>query len=181
MILAIDTSQMRFSLALSNGESCFWENPSLTIYDQLDKLIANDENIEKIAICTGPGRFSGLRSGLAFCKGFARTRSIPIYAFDAFSLYASCINDDQFTIIIDARKNEAYAQTFNAGVASPIELLDQEAIEAHPSLYGNIPPAKSIAVNANTLLTVCQHHIRHNGQPSEPNQIEAIYIRPSVD
>ena len=60
MLLAIDTSQMTYSIAFSNREEIIWDDIHLTIYDQLKDIDLLD--LEGIIINIGPGRFSGLGS-----------------------------------------------------------------------------------------------------------------------
>ena len=45
-------------------------------------------DIDKLAVCTGPGSFTGLRVALAFAKGFALPRKLPVIGVCALELWA---------------------------------------------------------------------------------------------
>ncbi|WP_427453347.1 tRNA (adenosine(37)-N6)-threonylcarbamoyltransferase complex dimerization subunit type 1 TsaB [Litorimonas sp. WD9-15] len=42
--------------------------------------------IDRIAVCTGPGSFTGLRVALSFAIGFALPRNLPVIGIDALGL-----------------------------------------------------------------------------------------------
>lgn len=44
------------------------------------------DEIDRIAVCTGPGSFTGLRVALSFAKGFALPRKTPVLGFSAMSV-----------------------------------------------------------------------------------------------
>ena len=43
-------------------------------------------DITRLAVCTGPGSFTGLRVALSFAKGFALPRQLPIIGIDALGI-----------------------------------------------------------------------------------------------
>ena len=44
--------------------------------------------VERIAVCTGPGSFTGLRIGVAFAKSLAQARHIPIVGVSSYDIAA---------------------------------------------------------------------------------------------
>lgn len=42
--------------------------------------------VERLAVCTGPGSFTGLRVALSYAKGFALPRRLPVIGIDALGL-----------------------------------------------------------------------------------------------
>jgi len=42
--------------------------------------------IDKIGVCTGPGSFTGLRVALAFSKGFALPRNLPVIGLSSLAI-----------------------------------------------------------------------------------------------
>lgn len=71
--------------------------------------------IDRIAVTTGPGTFTGVRIGLAFARGLALATGIPLIGLD--SLTAISANDDQrvpLLVVSDARNDEVYAAAFDA-------------------------------------------------------------------
>ena len=46
-------------------------------------------DISRIAVCTGPGSFTGQRVGLSFARGLALPRKIPVLGFSCFDVWAA--------------------------------------------------------------------------------------------
>lgn len=170
MILAIDTSQMTYSIALSNGVYLEWTDNQITLLDQLSQY--DISTIQHIVVNIGPGRFSGLRSGLAFAKGFAKAQGIDLIGINSFSLIASQVSDKQFSMILDARKDQFYKQDSDS---TNIELISHTEPLDKKRLYGNIAPAKIITFNAQTLL---DYYVKE--KPKASSIVEPLYIRNSV-
>jgi tRNA threonylcarbamoyl adenosine modification protein YeaZ/ribosomal-protein-alanine acetyltransferase len=75
--------------------------------------------LTRIAVTTGPGTFTGLRIALSFARGLGLALKIPVIGFsslEAMALRAARQNPNNLPIlaIIDARREEAYAQSFDA-------------------------------------------------------------------
>jgi len=47
------------------------------------------KDVDKIAVCTGPGSFTGLRVALAFAKGFALPRKLPVVGLSNLAVWAA--------------------------------------------------------------------------------------------
>jgi len=47
------------------------------------------KDVDKIAVCTGPGSFTGLRVALAFAKGFALPRKLPVVGLSSLAVWAA--------------------------------------------------------------------------------------------
>lgn len=172
MILAIDTSQMTYSIASSDWEH-EWDDVNITLFDQLRQH--NLENITTILINIGPGRFSGLRSGIAFAKGFARGKNIQIVPINRFELIASKIHDKEFSIALDARKSQVFLQKFPN--PKGIQLIERSALSQYRHLYGNIEPCKIIETNAKSLL---EYYNTFAPKAHNITDINPLYIRESV-
>ncbi len=121
-ILSIDTTSMRGSLALSDGESCISQvqqskpdTHSARLLGTIDTLFKESgwklQEVEGIAVAIGPGSFTGLRIGLATAKGIALSLGIPIVGVS--SLKSLSINgsdaEENILTLIDARRGELYA------------------------------------------------------------------------
>jgi len=89
MLLAVDTSTTQIGLALYDSAQVIGETlwrgklrhtttlaPSLA--DLLARTNAKISEVEAIGIALGPGSFTSLRVGLAFVKGLALARHIPL-------------------------------------------------------------------------------------------------------
>ena len=70
--------------------------------------------IDRIAVTTGPGTFTGVRIGLAFARGIGLARGIPVIGID--SLTAIAANESSTTpllVVSDARNEDVYTALFD--------------------------------------------------------------------
>ena len=74
------------------------------------------KDIDRIAVCTGPGSFTGLRVALSFAKGFALPRKIPVLGFDALAIKAA-ESPGAITVYRDVKRGQVFAARYVAGVA----------------------------------------------------------------
>jgi len=71
--------------------------------------------IDRIAVTTGPGTFTGVRIGLAFARGIGLARGIPVIGINSLSAIAA--NEparSPLLVVADARNYEIYAARFDA-------------------------------------------------------------------
>lgn len=72
-------------------------------------------DIDRIAVTTGPGTFTGVRIGLAFARGLGLALGIPVIGIDSLSAIAA--NEPAHApllVVSDARNGEVYAARFDA-------------------------------------------------------------------
>jgi tRNA threonylcarbamoyladenosine biosynthesis protein TsaB len=76
-------------------------------------------DIDRVAVTTGPGSFTGLRVGIAAARGIALAAAKPIVGLSTLSAYAAAhmAADDRFPVVavIDARHGHVYMQVFSPG------------------------------------------------------------------
>jgi tRNA threonylcarbamoyl adenosine modification protein YeaZ len=76
-------------------------------------------DIDRVAVTTGPGSFTGLRVGIAAARGIALAADKPAVGLSTLSAYAAphLAADDRFPVIaaIDARHAHVYLQVFSPG------------------------------------------------------------------
>jgi tRNA threonylcarbamoyladenosine biosynthesis protein TsaB len=142
VLLAIDTAAPRLALAiLHDGDRIdtlvedMATGQAERLFAALDELLgrsgATYKDLTRIAVTTGPGSFTGLRIGLSAARGLGLALNIPVLGIPsllALSLTAQC---DPIAVLLDAKRGEAYFQTFS-GPGIPIRdaaLLPVE--EAH--------------------------------------------------
>jgi tRNA threonylcarbamoyladenosine biosynthesis protein TsaB len=94
-------------------------------------------DIDRVAVTTGPGSFTGLRVGIAAARGIALAAEKPAVGLSTLSAYAAphIANDDRFPVVaaIDARHGHVYLQVFAPGARSftaPRLAPLQEAVKA---------------------------------------------------
>ena len=67
------------------------------------------KDVDKLAVCTGPGSFTGLRVALAFAKGFALPRKLPVVGLSSLEIWAAQADPEgekKVISIADVRRGE---------------------------------------------------------------------------
>src|SRR6266567_3916722 len=81
--------------------------------------------LDRIAVTTGPGSFTGLRVGLSAARGIGLAASKPVVGLTTLTAYAAPVvsqNADQPVIAaIDARHDQVYFQVVSGNGSSLIE------------------------------------------------------------
>jgi tRNA threonylcarbamoyladenosine biosynthesis protein TsaB len=73
-------------------------------------------DLDLIAVSAGPGRFTGLRVGMATAKGLALATGVPVAPVSTLhALAAASGRDGLVAPLIDARRGEVYAALFEDG------------------------------------------------------------------
>jgi tRNA threonylcarbamoyladenosine biosynthesis protein TsaB len=131
-VLAIDTALGACAAAVLDteqpGRSVRESLPMVRGHaEALMPLIArlmNQANIEfveldRIAVTTGPGSFTGLRVGISAARGIALAASKPAIGLSTLAAYAAphIAQDDSSPVaaVIDARHEQVYLQVFGTG------------------------------------------------------------------
>ena len=127
-ILAVDTSQPRGSVALlrEDGriESVRLERSashlvelSKTVSALLSPKRSPSLGVDRVAIVTGPGSFTGLRIGMAYVKGLYAAGGIDLVTMTSLELLARQASPAGLPLasMIDARKDEVYAAFYTPG------------------------------------------------------------------
>jgi tRNA threonylcarbamoyladenosine biosynthesis protein TsaB len=95
------------------------------------------DDLDLLAACTGPGSFTGIRSGLAAARGLALAAGKPLVGASAHDIMAAAFvahgpAPAPFAVAIDAHKDEAYVATYEATgrIIVPPQLMDAAAVAA---------------------------------------------------
>jgi tRNA threonylcarbamoyl adenosine modification protein YeaZ len=85
----------------------------------LDRAKLEFSDIDRIAVTTGPGSFTGLRVGIAAARGLALAAGKPVVGLSTLAAYAApyIATDDTLPVVvaIDARHDHVYLQVFGPG------------------------------------------------------------------
>lgn len=164
-ILYIDTSSSITTVACTvNGIVSSYlineaKNEQASVINNLiEKSLAEAKvslsSLSAIALCSGPGSYTGLRVGFSCAKGLCFAADIPLVITDRFTLinrqYA--IQNKTNLIALKARVGEYFVAAYNeAGieVLSPSILLTHELIEQITNLQAHV-----ICDDANFLATL---------------------------
>ena len=83
------------------------------------KADLNPADIDRIAVCTGPGNFTGLRVALSFAKGFALPKELPIVGINALEVTAQRLDPEansRIAVQQDIRRGEFFYALYENGV-----------------------------------------------------------------
>lgn len=144
-------------------------------------------DVDTFAVDVGPGRFTGLRVGLATVRALALAVDAPVVGITSLEILAA-EHEGDVTAVIDARRNEVFQQRFVDGqpIGSPMvglagELVDRispgdtvvgdgadryaEVYQGHRLMAGRDPLATTLARLA-------------ADRPSRPgHSVEPMYLR----
>jgi tRNA threonylcarbamoyladenosine biosynthesis protein TsaB len=122
-------------------------------------------DIDRIAVTTGPGSFTGLRVGLAAARGIALAAEKPAVGVSTLSAYAAphVADDERFPVVaaIDARHSHVYLQVFAPGGRSftaprlaPLHEAVKAAAETSSCIAGSAARLVAEALSARGLAPV---------------------------
>ena len=130
-VLAIDTALEVCSAAVLDTEAGVLASESRpmarghaeALMPQIAKLMSDARtsfaDIDRIAVTTGPGSFTGLRVGLSAARGIAFAAGKPAFGLTTLAAFAApYIADDDtiaLAVAIDARHEHVYLQVFGPG------------------------------------------------------------------
>jgi tRNA threonylcarbamoyl adenosine modification protein YeaZ len=121
--LAIDTAAPRLQLGLLAGGHVDVQIDEIAsghaemIFGRIGQLLARSgldyADLGRVVTTTGPGSFTGLRIGLSAARGIGLAREIAVVGVS--SLVALSLSaEEAVTVLLDARRDEAYIQRFSA-------------------------------------------------------------------
>ena len=204
-VLAIDTASPDASVALVSGSEIFVEAlpserraseellPALRRVLEAAGVAIGD--CDRIAVCAGPGSFTGVRVGLSTAWGLSRAAGIPLETVSTLEAIAETARGESPRVlaVLDAGRGEVVCREFAFGVDSsggravPVG----EAVRVAPERARDLAPSAAVAAVPADLL---------GGRPSSPRRrpaaalalavaaapgsetssLEAIYSRPSA-
>jgi tRNA threonylcarbamoyl adenosine modification protein YeaZ len=142
VILAIDTAAPRLQLALLRADGTvdvsvedMATGQAEAIFGRIADLFARNgvgyPDLTRVVTTTGPGSFTGLRIGLSAARGVGLARGIPVIGVPSL-LALSLAVEGPSTVLLDARRDEAYFQIFaGPGMAvTPPDILPMALAQA---------------------------------------------------
>lgn len=136
IILAMDTSQMACSVTLCRGSALLETRSEMLGRGHAERLLpmidevmiehgVNYGEIDRLAVITGPGAYTGVRIGVAAARGLALASKIPCLGFTALEVALSCddVPDGRILSTVAGRGDTVFAQTFskNLGVIKALD------------------------------------------------------------
>lgn len=146
--LFVDTSRKGIFMALSDSASGLYqetvdaaargETASAILDELLIRINAKLDDIKRVLVTVGPGSFSGLRTGVAFCQGLCFSGKRELYgvsSLHALECFANAPSSDT-AVVIKARPGYWYLRQTVSGTAeeSFIETADVlERLKKNPA------------------------------------------------
>jgi tRNA threonylcarbamoyl adenosine modification protein YeaZ len=141
-ILGIDTSSNASSVALIEDNKLICEYTVNTKTTHSQKLMPMIENmlsisevnikeIDAIAICIGPGSFTGLRIGMATAKALSHVNNLPIVGVNSLELLAGNmdLSDKKICSILDAQRTQVYMGQYKFENNKLVEIKSVDVVE----------------------------------------------------
>ena len=143
LILGIDNSMDFLSVALSTEERLIEERhiwnrraPSEILPAEISHLLSRNgysiNDMHLVVVTLGPGSFTGIRVGLAFCKGLHAGSHIPLVGvptLDALASPFSFMAGHYLCPLIDAKKGEIFSALYYASDGKIKRLTDYRPIK----------------------------------------------------
>jgi tRNA threonylcarbamoyladenosine biosynthesis protein TsaB len=163
VILVVDTSASTTMIALLDGASRPVEEMHLParspdLVTQLRRLV-REHDIDRVAVATGPGSFTGLRVGVSFALGLAMGKRIPIVPLPTLAIQQAR-SSRPATAVVEAGRGRFYYLT-PEGKKSLGEPAD---IPATHDLVGAVSPAGKATLEAAGHALVAEAELRDFGR-----------------
>lgn len=192
-LLAIDTASTRLQLGLLQDDGSIdgrvdtlveemAQGHAERIFPAIAELLATGglayADLDRLAVTTGPGSFTGLRIGLAAARGLALALGIPAVGVPSLQAISLRGAPHQPVIVqLDARRGEAWFQHFLAPgqpIDNPVVLPREEALRRVPSPMTPIEtPYPDIGALARYAARLTPAHF-----PPEPQYVREADARP---
>ena len=156
-ILAIETSTLSCSVALFEGDACVHAEQrceeqhvhASNLLPMIDAALAaagwQASDLAAVAVCAGPGSYTGLRIGTSTAKGICHAQTIPLIAINSLEIQAHHAVAEggleagaTVIAVMDARRDEVYTQTFRWSGD-----LNWSFVAAHPTAECARIPARN--------------------------------------
>ena len=135
-LLAVDTSGPVCGVAVMKDGAIVYEasavnrmTHSVNLLPMIDAACRSAgltiADMDRLAVVSGPGSFTGVRIGVSTVKGLAHAHNTPCVAVDALEAMAAGAGDFAGVIcpIQDARAGQVYGAAFSGGATRPERLL----------------------------------------------------------
>ena len=150
-ILAIDSTHTLCSAAFFDGRNTVSEIVEEREHGQAERLIpmiqevlkkanVGFQDINAVAVTTGPGSFTGVRVGLAAADGIALAAGLPMIGVSlldvlAWKVYKNNPEIKKLCLVLETKRDDFYVQSFDAGKPlMPPGVLSAEKISQIVSL-----------------------------------------------
>ncbi len=179
------------------------------LIEWIDRMLSEHSltpgDLDALAIATGPGSFTGIRVGLATVKGLAQALGKPVLGVGTLEALAYRFRwaSERVAPVIDARRQQVFGALYRIeglhlkeesapAVLRPAEWLKRlpdhrclfvgDGAEFYHTTIESLRPADRVFASGNRLVdSLCRlAYFRYTrGQAVRPQQLQALYVRPS--
>ena len=141
-LLAVDTALGACSVAVLDGEKILFHHFEEMARGHAEALAPMVETamreagigfaeLDRLAVTTGPGTFTGQRVGLAFMRGLKVALHKPLIGITTLEAIAAATQNPRAAVIHDAKRDEAYLLLWesNQTVLAPAVMPFADAVE----------------------------------------------------
>lgn len=173
MLLAFDATAGRCAVAVFDGERCVIERSDAMTRGHAERLFPligecleavglTYQDLTAIAVCTGPGNFTGARIGVAAARGLALSLGAPSVGVDRFDA-AALGTIGKVCIRLEARGGAAHLAKYRDGVAlGPAETVQGGDIHAY---IGATPVLMAEEVDLAAIARIALRRLADGDQP----------------
>lgn len=197
-LIALDASTSQASLALLDDEGQpegRWALPLRPgLIETLPVLLresTSGRTITDIAVCTGPGSFTGLRTSIALAQGFAAGLGIQLWGIPAWDAYSESLADlnrplwvvvrarrGRFFLLQNSGSTEAFADEDLPLPQRPIAIAGEEAELAVILLSSRGADVTVASTHPPDALCVGLAALRHKRNGTPPSPALPLYVDP---
>lgn len=148
--LAVNTSNTLLTLALVIDGQLVHAYETTETRDQgnlllqhaqkaLDAAQLTYQQLDLLAVVTGPGSFTGIRIGLATMRALAMAADVPVMGVSAFELFATQRTGHANIICVESWREELYFQVNDASgntVIAPVNLSPEDFLQKLAAVSG---------------------------------------------
>jgi tRNA threonylcarbamoyladenosine biosynthesis protein TsaB len=141
--LAVNTANTLLSLALTDEGKVLQTFESMETRDQgnlllrhirdaLDKEKLKFEQLDLLAVVTGPGSFTGIRIGLATMRALSMAAKVPVIGISSFDMFAAPKAGHINLISIESWREELYFQAIDGSgveVIPPVNVSPEDFVK----------------------------------------------------
>lgn len=162
--LFVDTSRKGISMALyqaAQGDAAplyvetvdpaaRGETASAIMDELLTRAGATLDDIKRVLVTVGPGSFSGLRTGVAFCQGLCFSGKRELYGvstLQALGCFGGSTNDASVAVVFKARPGYWYLRQVINGEAQELFIETAEVVARLKDSVSSPIPVKTVVVD----------------------------------
>lgn len=127
------------------------------VRDLLQQQKTDIKNLGSIAVTTGPGRFTGLRVGIAFARGLALPYATPLIGLNTADLFAEDLrvlarDTTTLAVLLSVKRGESFVRFATPNVPA-IERVEDESLISRLTQNGPATVGGFISADTKELLS----------------------------